>query len=190
MPDSYSKFYITYEPSPFSSPPSDKTDKKQKNSLAPGRIFCSFIIVSSPAIFYHFWVLANNPIMALRASQNITIAPPFIFIIIGYGFLWPLAALGIIWLIKRRELNHYFLFLLSWLLVSVALVNFPIQFQSRYTQGLHLPLVIFSVVALFFLVDKFLTPKNLGKYGLWLGNQYLAAMIFTKYKLVSGGLRL
>src|SRR3989338_4966330 len=140
--------------------------------------FMLFIIISSPAIFYHFWVLANNPIMALRASQNITIAPPFIFIIIGYGFLWPLAVLGIIWLIKRRELNHYFLFLLSWLLVSVALVNFPIQFQSRYTQGLHLPLAIVSVVALFFLVDKFLTPKNLDKYGLWLGNQYLAVMIF------------
>jgi len=140
--------------------------------------FLLLIIVSSPSIIYHFWTLAHDPVLQQRALQNVTIAPPFIFILIGYGFLWPLAIAGIIWLFRRRQFNDYFLFLLSWLVFSVVLVNLPFQFQSRYTQGLHLPLAIFSVVALFFLAEKFLTPANLKKYPVWLDNKVMAAILF------------
>lgn len=133
-----------------------------------------FILVFSPSIFYHFWVLASNPVLQQRAWQNITLGPPFIFILIGYGFLWVFAIFGIYRLHRKKQLNDNFAFLLIWLLVSLVLVILPFQFQSRYTQGLHFPLVIFSIVGW----SAFANNSRLKNHRFYLTNKFLFAVIF------------
>src|SRR3989344_2131634 len=125
-----------------------------------------FILISSPSIFYHLWTLSNNEVLVQRALQNINLAPPFIFIIIGYGFLWPLGLIGFYSLIIRKELDEKYIFLLSLILACIILIRLPLQFQTRYTQGLHLSLVIFSVSGLFYLKERFLTANRIKRYDL------------------------
>lgn len=137
-----------------------------------------FIIVSSPSIFYHFWSLINSPVLRQRAFQNVTLAPPFIFIFIGYGFLWLLGGFGLFWLIKNKRLNDYFTFLILWLSFSIILIVSPVQFQSRYTQGLHFPLVIFTVLGLYGFKEIAVDKLYFKKYNLLLSNKFLLAVVF------------
>ena len=141
--------------------------------------FSIFVTLSSPAIFYHFYVLMTNPIMAARAWQNVTIAPPFFMILIGYGLLWPLALWGIYDRWRQKQFDAYFSFLACWLAISATAVILPSQFQSRYTQGLHLPLVIFAVAGWEAL--KAYGRKNRGRFGPWLfilEDKFLLTIIF------------
>jgi len=121
--------------------------------------FCVFALISSPSIFYHAWLLKQEPILSLRAWQNITLAPPFILIIIGYGFLGLFGVWGIYGLFKTKKINDNYVFLLVWLLVSISLVLAPWQFQSRNTQGIHLPLAIFSVYGYLFFKNGLILKK-------------------------------
>lgn len=118
--------------------------------------FISFVAVASPSIFYHLYLLTVSPVLAQRGWQNVTLAPPLIFIIIGYGFLWLGFSWGLYQLLREKKMNRQFTFLLVWVVVALALIISPNQFQSRYLQGLQLPLVIFTNVAIF----NWLRTKN------------------------------
>lgn len=126
-----------------------------------------FVLISSPAIIYHSWLLKIEPALAGRAWQNITLAPPFIFIIIGYGFLWWFFIWGLKKLIDENKIDEKFMMLLAWLATSIFLVVLPWQFQGRNTQGLHLPLVIFSIFGLVAFKDW------LKRSGVWQKFHYL-----------------
>lgn len=159
---------------------------KEKKILYPQvGYYLLFIVLSSPSIFYHFWLLQNSPIMSWRNFQNVTLSPPFIFILIGYGFLWLLAGGGVFFLIKYKKFNNYFLFLIVWLLFSIFLVIFPNQYQSRYTQGLHFSLVIFSIIGYYGLREMILKKINLEKHGLWFDNRPLLAVLFILLLAIS-----
>ncbi|OGY44518.1 MAG: hypothetical protein A2729_01655 [Candidatus Buchananbacteria bacterium RIFCSPHIGHO2_01_FULL_39_14] len=139
--------------------------------------FLLLILLSLPSIYYHFWLIATSEVIRQRALQNITLAPNFIFILIGYGFLWPLAAWGMIYLFKKRKFNHYYLFLACLLLVAILLIILPNQFQSRYLQGIHLPLVIFAVVGLY-------SFKDTAKFK-FLNNNFLLFFLFILFFAIS-----
>ena len=103
--------------------------------------------------------------------------PPFIFILIGYGLLWVFAVFGIYRLYQKRQFNDNFIFLFIWLFISLVLVILPFQFQSRYTQGLHFPLVIFSTVGW----TAFANRPKLKNYRFFLANKFLFAVIFILF---------
>jgi hypothetical protein len=108
----------------------------------------------------------------------LTVAPPFIFIIIGYGFLWLFAGWGIYSLIKNKKLSNNFIFLLCWLAFSIVAVIMPSQFQSRYTQGLHFPLVIFSVVGLLAFKDYISAKAKFSGWRFVFKDKFLLAALF------------
>src|SRR3989344_98560 len=156
------------------------------NQVKQGNFLINDLFTTEPepfGMFNVFWVVTGliakilllPPALAFHLVRLLLI-PVFIvavYCFIGLFFSEPK---------KRKFCLFSFFFSPAWavifLVYSVALINFPTQYQNLHTQGLNLSLEIFTVVALFFLADKFLTPKNLDKYGLWLGNQYLAVMIF------------
>ena len=150
----------------------------------PAGYFLSFVVISSISIFYHLYCLAQSPMLAQRGLQNVTLAPSLVLIFVGYGLLWILAGLAIFYLIKTRQLTNRLAFLLIWLVFSIFLVWLPNQFQSRYTQGLHFPLVIFSVFGWFIFKDEFLN-KRFKKYYTYFADKVFLVMIFVLFIAVT-----
>ena len=147
--------------------------------------FGFLILISSPSIFYHFWTLANSEVLRQRAWQNVTLSPSLTFIILGYGLLWLFAAFGLYGLTKKRQWTKPLIFCASLLFFSLFLVTLPIQFQSRYLQGLHLPLVVFSIHGLIFLKEKTLKDRfGLVFKKIWT-NEFLLAAIFILFLAIS-----
>ncbi len=134
--------------------------------------------VSSPSIVYHFYELSADPVLGLRALQNQTIAPPFIFIIIGYGMLWPLALWGLHYYRQKHGRNDKFLFIAAMLAFSVLAVIIPTQFQSRYTQGLMLPLSILAAAGWPALKERWLASRRFSDYHFIVTDKIILAAIF------------
>ncbi|MDO8599131.1 MAG: hypothetical protein Q7S02_03400 [bacterium] len=107
----------------------------------------------APSIAYHLWLVAVDPIMAAKAEQNLLFTPAWWYVVAGYGFLVPLAIVGM------RQLLPYFAkasrdgaqarLLLAWLTVTVILIFSPLTWQRRLTEGLHVVLTITAVFGLF-----------------------------------------
>ncbi len=115
--------------------------------------FLIIFLLSLPSLLYHFWLVQTEPMIGLRAMQNITPTPPFLFVVVGCGLLFFLAVLGIIKIYLDRDsdfnsnLNQP-LFLVCWLVVGLILVYSPITFQRRLLEGWQLPMVILATAAL------------------------------------------
>ncbi len=122
-------------------------------------------LAALPGVAYHLWLLASDPVVAQRASQNITLIPPLWFVLLGFGPLLPLALLGL-WQ-RRRSYQPVEVWALSWLVLVFALVSLPTTIQSRLLQGVLLPLVLLA------------TPVVLASYDhlarRWLGTTPAAA---------------
>ncbi len=99
--------------------------------------------VSLPAVIYYLYQLNVSHWLAEKAAQSITLSPPYWSLLIGLGFLLPLAAWG--WrLIEDKESKG---FLAVWSLVAVALVYSPFVFQRRFFEGLQIPLAVLASFA-------------------------------------------
>ncbi len=117
------------------------------------------IILSSPFVFYHYYEIKTDFAIGARASQNVLVSPPLIFVLLGFGFLLFFSLLAIIFLGQKKSLfkNDKYVFLSLWLIVGLILVYSPIFFQIRFLQGLQIPMVLLSVI---FIVDfLFQFPK-------------------------------
>jgi hypothetical protein len=136
------------------------------------------VIVSLPSAFYHFWLIKNNPVIAQRALQNITLVSPFLFVLIGYGFLWLGLILALYFISQNKKWNNGLVFLLLWLLFSSFLIFSPLPFQSRYTQGLHLVLVIFTTLGLFEFYDYLKQKLSAKTFDFWVNNPALIFLLF------------
>lgn len=136
------------------------------------------MVVSFPSAVYHFWLIRHSEVIGTRALQNVTNISPLIYVLMGYGFLVIGFLLGLYFLIKNKKLNNKYAFLLIWFFVNVIFIYSPFPFHSRYTQGLHIILVIFTVVGLFE-VFNFLKFKLSSKtFDFWINNKALWLMLF------------
>jgi hypothetical protein len=87
--------------------------------------------------------------MAIRAwsAQNITPSPPLWDYAASYGLVLALALAGVVYAIKKGGKND--VFLLSWVVVNVALLYLPFNLQRRLVTGLHIPLSILATKGFF-----------------------------------------
>lgn len=143
-----------------------------------GYVILAFLL-SAPSVIYHFYLIASSTVIATRASQNITLTPRATFMLIGYGFLWVFGAMGLYFWAKNKQKNQRLWLIVSWLAINLFLIIFQFPFQSRYTQGLHIILSIFTVLALhqlFYILKNKLKPKF---FELFVNNQALLAIGFV-----------
>lgn len=145
-------------------------------------VVLGFSLISA---FYHFYLIKRSFVIGSRALQNVT---PVYFLnpfLIGFGFLVPLALLGIYFVNQKKNWNDKLVFSLIWLVVGFSLVFLPTQFQSRYYQGLQIPLVIFTTVALL-PIYHFLQKKFSFKLaGYFLKNKFLFIILFFLFFFMS-----
>lgn len=122
--------------------------------------FFSIILASGIAVFYFLFVLNKEPAFHGWFTQNVIISPRFFNYIIGYGLIFLFFLIGILPLLKKKR-NYYFLFLLIWALVQLSLLYSPFQFQTKLSNGLHLPLTIIAGLGFFWIIQK-LKDKKIG----------------------------
>jgi len=135
-------------------------------------------LISLPSVLYHMWLIIKEPIIGIRASQNITSLDSFWTLIPGFGLLWLFSITGIYFVIKYKKLNDKLLFVLVWLITTMVLIFLPTQFRSRYTEGLIIPLVIFSTIALIHLYDVLKKYSSSKVYQLFVANKFLLLLLF------------
>ncbi|MBI3910641.1 MAG: hypothetical protein HY320_06880 [Armatimonadetes bacterium] len=127
--------------------------------------------IALPAIAWMLYFFAREGVFRQRV-QVPTPTPGFHLYLAGYGLLWILALLGILWSRKRsgREgsdpapgapsFSNAALLLVVWLAVGSAVPYIPVAFQRKLVQGLHFPLALWAGLGLGLLLDRRRAPAN------------------------------
>jgi hypothetical protein len=96
-------------------------------------------------------------------SQNVLNSPDSINFLSGFGLLLPLAIVGIEKTLKEE--SSKFRFLIYWLMATFLLIYFPLAFQRRFIEGVHIPLTIFASCGLFHLTTIMLEHYKINQKG-------------------------
>jgi len=121
--------------------------------------FSLLFIISAPSIVYHLYTQTDMMIFA-RSMQNVTLSPPLIYVILGFGIFFPFAFWGIIKIFKNKNENIY-IFLVIWFMGGLLLAYLPdFQFQRRLLQGIQLPMIILAIVPFWPYIKKNLYRVN------------------------------
>jgi len=110
------------------------------------------ILAALPAGGYYWLITKLEPAIGGWAEQNITLSPPIFSFIIGYGLILFFAVLGILFIFKEKKTEYYFI--ICWVIAAGCLLNSPVMFQRRFTNGFHIALVILAAWAIFYFWQK------------------------------------
>lgn len=109
--------------------------------------------ISALSLLYFLWLKEASPGFAGWADQNQTLSPRILNYLIGYGLIILAFVPGAYLALRSR--NQYFKFLALWGLASWLMLYFPIQFQRRLGNSMHLPMVIVGILWLKYLWQKY-----------------------------------
>jgi hypothetical protein len=101
----------------------------------------------TPWLAYYGYVLVSNPVLGLLIKQDVTLSPPPLYYVLGYGLVFLLAIGGAIHVVRQRRERE--IFLLAWPLAAIATLYLPFQTQRRMVTGLYIPLCILASLGLF-----------------------------------------
>lgn len=110
------------------------------------------LILSGIGAGYQLFELKANLVLAIWSGQNILLSPPPINYLIGYGLLIPLSLVGAEILLKKSDEKN--ILIISWVFSTFVLVYFPLLFQRRFIEGVHIPMAILAAQGLIFMVNK------------------------------------
>lgn len=128
------------------------------------RHFAILSFIPLPAVLYFYLIQKADWVIRFWNSQNILPSPSVWMYVIGYGFLLILAIIGLWITIRKKDEEKYFLII--WFLTSALLIYFPIYFQRRLSEGLHIPIAILAGVGAIYIYN--FSQKKYGK------NNYMA----------------
>jgi hypothetical protein len=116
----------------------------------PGREIRGLVVLGSsltPWLAYYGYVLVSDPVLGLLIKQDITLSPPPLYYVLGYGLVFLLAIGGAIYVARQSRESEFFL--LAWPLAAMVALYLPFQTQRRMVTGLHIPLCILASLGLF-----------------------------------------
>lgn len=131
----------------------------RKKIIWPSVCDLFFVMLASVLSVTYFLIIFNQEI-ALKGwlEQNIITSPKLSNYIIGYGFISLFFLIGVIPVFRKRQ-DRFFLFILVWSLVQLILIYTPFKFETKLSNGWHLPLGIVAGVGFFWLIEKMKTIK-------------------------------
>jgi len=106
----------------------------------------SAVVASLPWLTYDLLVYTTNPALAAWSYQNVTPTPAPADLLLGFGFLVPLAVVGT-WVATRRR-DHPALMLAVWSGITLVLIYVPIALQRRLLTGLGVALAMLAGIGL------------------------------------------
>ncbi len=99
-----------------------------------------------PPIIYYYLAGKSEPAIGLWSRQNVTESPLPHSYIIGYGAILVFAVAGFVaW---RKSKNTGKLLVLAWTVTNIVLLYLPVQINRRFSNGLHIPLVLLATVGI------------------------------------------
>jgi hypothetical protein len=110
------------------------------------------ILFSAAGLGYQLFELATNPVLRSWSTQNILLSPDPVSYIVGFGLLIPLAFIGGENFLKEQSQERKLI--IAWFSASFVLPFFPVAFQRRFIEGIHLPLAILAVEGSILLAKK------------------------------------
>lgn len=132
----------------------------------------------TPLMLYFYFVTQRDPILQRWTAQNVTLSPPLLDYLFGYGLMWILAIPGGRWALRRgRDVD---LMLVAWVTSSAILLYAPLPLQRRFSLGLHIPLVLLAMLGLWHVV----LPRLHGHIRKWLPRLVLAVSLPTTLLLL------
>lgn len=103
----------------------------------------AIILTALAAFIYQAYFVFKNPVLSNWNRQNIIPSPNILYFALGYGFILPFSAIGFIENVKSKRPET--ILVISWVVATVILLYSPIPFQSRFSEGLHIPISILAV---------------------------------------------
>jgi hypothetical protein len=135
---------------------------------------------------YAYYSTLSNPTLAIWQNQNVLLSPSPILYVTGFGFILILAIVGIEKLINENLLTSHKL-LITWITVCSFLLYFPVNFQRRLIEGIHIPLAILATMGLLFLTQKYKENKQnlLISLSIIILSVTSIFMIYTDFRMIS-----
>lgn len=127
---------------------SSQTAKVLRRSI---RRFAVVGLFAIPPVIYYYLTGKIEPAIGLWSRQNVTESPLPHSYILGYGAILVFAVVGFAaW---RKTKNPGKLLVLAWTVTSIILLYVPVQINRRFSNGLHIPLVLLATVGISLLWD-------------------------------------
>jgi hypothetical protein len=99
-------------------------------------------VIQIPLLLYAFILLTHDPTWALFTSQNITLSPPPIYYLLGFGLFWPFAIAEAIRAL--REKNPRLGWAVVWTVFAFGLAYLPVAIQRRFLLAVTIPLAVLA----------------------------------------------
>ena len=98
-------------------------------------------LAQAPLLLYDYRAFAASPVFGAWSAQNLTLSPPFLYYLLGYGVVALLAAWGVRSALRASRRT---VFLLVWIGVALTLAYLPWGLQRRFVEGVHVGLCILA----------------------------------------------
>jgi hypothetical protein len=120
----------------------------QKRRLDWGLVLTlSFLaVIQIPLMAYSFILLTRDPAWAEFNRQNITLSPPPIYLLLGFGLFWPFVLFGAIKALRRQ--NTSLGWAIVWIVFAIVMAYLPIAIQRRFLLAISIPLAILATPAI------------------------------------------
>ncbi|EKD49166.1 MAG: hypothetical protein ACD_63C00248G0001 [uncultured bacterium] len=134
----------------------------KKNFFEAAKKYVSFFAImfgiSIPGLLYLVYTFLSEPALSSWAFQSQTTSPKFELYLLGFGITIPLAALGIIFSLKKLDNAKIFLF--TWLILTFPLLYIPLPFNRRFAEGIFIPLGILSSIGVYKIYQLIVKNKS------------------------------
>jgi hypothetical protein len=101
-------------------------------------------VTQAPLLAYDLWVFRTQPVFSAWSAQNVTLSPPPLVYLGGYGVLLALGAIGTgVW---ARRGGQGLAFPLLWIGLVAVLAHLPWNLQRRFLEGIQVPLGLLAGV--------------------------------------------
>jgi uncharacterized membrane protein len=120
-----------------------------------------------------------DTLSVIHAQQNLTLTPPFIYVLAGFGaisILWIPGAISA-WRSRAIQQEHLVL-LVAWIVVQGLMIYAPFRFQRRFLEGLQFPLTVLTVPALYHLFARIQSRWRQRKETIMVGGLLAVCFVF------------
>jgi hypothetical protein len=103
-------------------------------------------VIQIPLLIYTLALFLRDPAWALVTNRDITLSPPPIYYLLGFGLFWPFAIAGAIKTLRERE--PVLGWAIVWTVSAFGLAYLPVNSQRRFLLTITLPLAVLATPSL------------------------------------------
>jgi hypothetical protein len=103
-------------------------------------------VIQIPLLAYSLILLTQDPTWAEFNRQNITLSPPPVYLLLGFGLFWPFTLFGAIQALRQQEARLGWA--VVWMVAALGMAYLPMAIQRRFLLAIGLPLAVLAAPAI------------------------------------------